>query len=308
MYSDKIPQRQLSAWLCAALIPTVIQLTAGSPWVSVLLVSAISLLCIFLRWHYGITPEGKLWLMLQWLLAVAVLGEICRSSVKSWPRGGHDAVALILLALALWSALKGTYAAARVGCVLFWFILLLYLVLLGAGIKEVKMSGLIPSKGDADAMGCVLLLTPAAAGIHLAKEEVWKPQLAIIGGFCTVAAAVTAGVLSPYVAGVRENAFYEMTRSLNLLGQARRFEAVLSAGMTVGWFSLMSLYLSVSAKLAEIIRTGSGKVGAIGAAILASGYLLCGLTIPGWLLLILTAIFWVLLPLLTQGLGMIKKS
>lgn len=308
MYTHKIPNQQLTAWLVAAIVPAAIQLTAGASWLSVLLAAAVCLLCVCLRWSWGTELKGKLFVFLQWALIVAVLAAVSQLSVQSWPRGGHKAVAVILLALALWAAWKGPSASARVGSVLFWFVLGLYLVLLGAGIKEIEPRWLIPQKGDVSSLSCILLLTPAAAAIHLNKRERCKPRLLLIAALCTAAALVTAGVLSPQVASGKENAFYEMTRSLNLLGQARRFEAVLSAGMTAGWFTLMSLYLSLCARLAETFRPGWGRRGAAAAAVLAAVSALYELPIPGFLLLILTAVFWVALPLLAQVMDRIKKS
>lgn len=308
MYNLNLPHRQLTAWLAAAIIPTAIQLTAGSSWLSVLLACVLSLLCVWLRWSFGAASTGKLGIILQWILLTAVLGTACQASTQSWPRGAHPAVGIFLLILALWSVWKGTSASARVGCVLFWFVLLLYLVLLGAGVKDIRMKWLRPTKGDVDAFGCVLLLTPAAAAIHLNKKEGIKPRLLLIVAFCTVASVVAAGVLSPWVSAGKENAFYEMTRSLNLFGQARRFEAVLSAGMTAGWFSVLSLYLSLCAHLAEKFHEGCGKWGSTIGALIAGTILLCDVHIPGAILLFFSAVFWVLLPLLTQVLGSEKKS
>lgn len=308
MYNSKIPYRQLTAWLSAALIPTALQLTAGASWLSVLLVSALCLLCIWLRWNFGTELRGKIAVLLQLGLLLLVLGTAAQVSIQSWPRGGHPAVAIMLLVLAVWSAWKGPSAAARVGCVLFWFVLIFYLVLLGAGIKDVSPRWLIPTGGKVDAFGCVLLLTPTIAVIHANKKESFKPRLLLVGLFCTVAAAVTAGALSPQVASGKQNAFYEMTRSLNLLGHARRFEAVLSAGMTVGWFCVFSLNLTLCARLVEDFVPGRGKWGALGAAVSAVAMLLCDLHIPGIFLLVMCAIFWVLVPILTQWIERIKKS
>ena len=308
MYNETLPGRQLSCWLAAALIPTVIQRTAGSPWLALLISATVCLLAVCLRWYCPVHHGGKVIALLQWVLIVLVLGTVCKASVSSWPRGGHKAVGVFLLVLAAWSAWKGPSAAARVGCVLFWFVLVLYLVLLGAGLKQVQLRWLLPVKGDADALGCVLLLTPAAAAIHLNKRERCNPRLLLIGLFALAASLVTSGVLSPELAGKYELPFYEMIRSLTVKGSARRFEAVLSAAMTVGWFALMSLYLTVAGKWAQALNSGWGRGGIIAAALASVGLLLWELHMGGLFLLIAATVFWVLLPILAQGIDKIKKS
>ena len=308
MNDHKIPHRQLTAWLAAAVIPTAIQITGGTSWLSILLVCIATLSCVWLRWRFGAEPTGKVNAVMQIALLTAVLTTACRASALSWPSGAPHFIGIALLSLAMWSVSKGISATARVSCVLFWFVLLLYLVLLGAGLKDVKPQWLIPGKGDVDAFGCVLLLTPTLAGIHLNKKETLKPRLLLIGAFCIAASVITLGVLSPQVAAIREDPFYEMTRSLSLLGQARRFEAVLSAGMTVGWFSVFTLCLTLCARWAEKYRTAWGRKGILGAAVAALAILLCEVHIGGSLLLVLCAIFWVLIPLLTQWIDPEKKS
>lgn len=307
MYDHKINHRQLTAWLLGAIIPTAIQRMAGVSWLSVLLISLLCTLCVWLRWTFGAEPRGK-WISLLGLgLMALLLGTAAESSVSSWPSGGHPLASGALLLLAAWSAWKGTNASARVGCVLFWFILLLYLVLLGTGLKEVNMEWIVPQKGVLDPMGCILLLTPAAATIHLEKKNSFSPRLLLGGILCTTSAFITAGVVSPKIASEASNAFYEMVRTLSLLGQAQRFEAVLSAGMTVGWFLVFSLYLSICASLFEKLKKGKGKWGILVATAVAAVTLLYQMHIPASLLLVLSAIFWVLIPILTQWIDIIKK-
>lgn len=307
MYNHDLPQRQLTAWLCAALIPTVIQLTAGTSWLNVLLACSLSLLCIWARWGLGAEPKGKTAIFLQWAFLTLILGMTCKAAAQSWPSGSTPAVGIILLLLALWSVSKGVSASARVGAALFWVVLLLYMIILGAGVKDIRPEWLLPAQSDVDPFGCVLLLTPAVGAIHIYKKETPKARLLLIGVFCTAASLVTVGVLSAKVSQVRDHAFYEMTRSLNLLGQARRFEAVLSAAVTAGWFSLLSFYLATCAKLAEKLRPGTGKKGSIVAVLIAAVFLLCNLHIPKLPVLVLSAVFWVFQPLLTQGLVVVKK-
>ena len=308
MYKSNLPQSQLTAWLVGAIVPTAIQLTAGASWMEVLLASASGLLCVALCWQWGEAPKGKVCCLLQWAVLVAVMAALSQRIPEAWPRGGHKAVALILLALALWSALKGVRACASVGCVLFWFTIPLYLILLGAGVRQIQPKWLVPGREAVSAMGCLLLLTPAAASIHLNKRERPKPRLLLTVLLCTLASAVTAGVLSPKAAGLKDNPFYEMTRSLNLFGQARRFEAVLSAGVTAGWFSVLALALSLCGRWAEGFRPGWGKKGMTAAAIGVFTSVLWNWEIPGGLLLILGAFCWVVLPVFTGLIHQIKKS
>ena len=307
MYDHEIHSRQLTAWLLGAMIPTVIQLTAGGSWLSLLLASVLCTLCVWFRWSFGKEPQGK-WINLFWIgLMALLLGTAAERSVSSWPTGGHPLASGVLVLLAAWSAWKGTDAAARVGCVLFWFVLLLYLLLLGIGLKEVNMTWIIPTKGDVDPMGCILLLTPAAAAIHLGNKRGVRSRLLIPGILCTVSAVITAGILSPEIASQEPNAFYEMSRTLSLFGQARHFEAILSASMTVGWFSVFSLYLTICATTFEKLKKGKGSWGILSATAVALGILLCQLHIPTLPLLVLCAIFWVLIPVLTQWVDVIKK-
>ena len=144
--------------------------------------------------------------------------------------------------------------------------------------------------------------------IHLNKKDTNKiSSVAVTSVFCVVASIITAGVLSPAVASGKVNPFYEMTRSLTILGQARRFEAILSAGTTVGWFALFSLYLSVCGEMSERFAQGWGRKGILLAALTASALVLWNVKIPGWILLILSVILWLVVPLIA-GLNSLRKK
>ncbi|MBQ6839874.1 MAG: hypothetical protein IJO45_04195, partial [Oscillospiraceae bacterium] len=58
----------------AAIIPTVVQLTAGASWISVLLVAVLSLLCIWFRWSFGAVDRGKAVSFIELVLLAPVLG------------------------------------------------------------------------------------------------------------------------------------------------------------------------------------------------------------------------------------------
>jgi hypothetical protein len=308
LFSEKISPGQLTAWLFVAMVPTVIQLSSGDGWLGIFIAVILSILCCWLRWKWGVTPDNRIYAGAMWLLMVLLIGVLSKESVRCWPRGGHVAVPLILLALSLWTAWKGTRVAASAGSVLFWLFLILYLLLFGAGIHEVQAKWLKPTAGDVDAQSCILLLTPAAAAMHLKTKEGIKPRLILLGVFCVIASVITAGVLSPRLAAGEEYPFYRMIRNLTVLGQARRFEAVLSASTTIGWYSLICVYLTVSGEMADKIRSGWRRKGIVLSAGAAAAILLWNVRLPGILLLVLSAILWVLIPLMAGAKEVQKKS
>lgn len=305
MFRDKIPARQLSAWLFTAIVPPLIQLSGGSSWVWLLAVGALCLLLDWTRSRWGCAEMPKWSLVPGYALVLIAMGELSALSAGSWPVGdSFPAVPLILLALAAWSASKGPQAAARTGAVLFWFLIIMYLFVFAAGAKQIRWEWLRPVDTFPQPMCLVLLLIPSAAEC-LAQQGKRGGKL-MLGLVVAVAAALlTQGVLSPEAAGA---SFYEMTRSLELLGVAQRFEALTCVAATVGWFGLLTLLLSVCGELFYRIRPGWKKVGVWLAAITAAGWLLCGLHISGWILAGAWAVFWAVLPISTQGIGKIKKS
>ena len=307
MFREKIPPRQLTAWLAAGIIPVAIQLLSGGSWIWMGIAGTISAALSFLVWRTGWEPR-KWQCILLYVYTVLLLSQLLPYAAQSWPTGNATAVPLILLTLSAWSAQKGNSAAARVGAVLFWFVLIMYLAVLGAGAKDVQWQWLRPQWNLPDSMGLVLLLLPSAAACLLRPSGKSAPRLILPSVFVLAAAIITSGVLSPEVAGATPNAFYEMSRSINLLGVARRFEAVISAGMTVGWFAVLSLLLTVCGALAQQFFRGRERVSVWIAAAAAAVVSLCGLHIGGRILLFCGAVFWVAIPILTQGLEKRKKS
>lgn len=304
MFREKIPGKQLSGWVFAALVPALIQLGAGGSWA---VVGGAVLICgvaVWLVWRFG-SHRWRWTCVPQFLLLAVVMGELLADAASSWPGDNYPAVPLILLALGAWSAGKGASAAARVGCVLFWFVLLVYLAVFGAGVGSVQVDQLQPWWGSVRAEVVLLLLVPAAATLLLREGEGWNRRSVLPGAFLVAASVLVSGVMSPALA---EEGFYEMSRGLELLGTVSRFEPVISAGMTLGWFSLVTLLLSMCGCLAERIRKSWGRWGVYIGAAGGAAWMLCDLHISMVLLIVLVSIFWVLMPLLEQGIGREKKS
>lgn len=307
MFREKIPERQLSAWIFAAMVPVGIQLLSGSSWIWVACGGALSVATSALLWRAD--RESRKWeSIFLFIYVVILLGQLLGFTAQSWPMGNSDpAVPLILLGLAAVSAAKGTSAAARVGAVLFWVVLGVYIIVFAAGARDIKVKWLIPEEA-LNTMGLTVFLIPwAARGVLKAPKNPGK-KIWLAPMFILAATVMTAGVLSPMVAAQMSNAFYEMSRSLNLLDVARRFEALICAGAAVGWFAVFGLFLTLCGTYAQKIFPGKDKTGVWVAAAAAAAEKLCGLHINPWILLMAGTVFWVAVPLLTQGLEKIKKS
>ena len=308
MFRDRIPSRQLSAWLFAGTTPVLLQMLSGGSWLWIGIAGMVSALLAMWVWRSGWEP--KKWqcpILIIWI--IILMGQLLADAANSWPVGkSYPAVPLMLLVLAGWSAQKGPSAAARVGTVLFWFVLIMYLVVFGAGAKDIELEWLRPKWDMLDTTGLALFLVPSVAACLLCQEQKGGVRLVLPAIFALCGALITSGVLSSDVTRTLDNGLYEMSRSINIAGVARRFEPLISAGMTVGWFAMLSLLLAVAGVLTQELFSGWGKTGLWLVAVVAAVWMLCGLHISGWIVLISGAVFWGLIPIVTQGLDNRKKS
>lgn len=305
MFREKIPARQLGSWCFAAMVPALVHWVSGHPWPLVAVAVVVAGAAVWAVWSWGAGGADRLW-GLRTLFAVVMAGTMARTSAGSWPGDNAPAVPLILLALAAWSAGKGPSAAARVGCVLFWFVLGLYLLILGTAAGEVQWRWLAPVKGEVPWMGVVVALLPGAA-VYLLKEKKPSGRAVVPGAFGVAAVLTTAGVLSPWVAGGMTDAFYEMTRSLEVLGVARRFEAVLSAGMTVGWYCCLTVLLTVAGEAVERHKEGWGTAAVYTGAAAAGVWVLLGPALPEPVFAAGALVLWAIVPLLDK-MGKARKD
>lgn len=308
MYRDTVSPRQLATWLCAALIPVLLQLAAGEGWVVASVVVTVCSALVVAVWKWGRTTANRFVCCLQYLYIIVLLWKLLPHTASAWPGDNFPAVPLITLILAAWSACKGAEASARVGCVLFWIVLITYLAVLASGTPEVKLHWLQPKLCASPWNAVVVLLIPGAVR-HLQKEgHNYNLRLLLPGAFLMASVIMTAGILSADRTTQMKDPFYTAVQSIDLLRLAQRFEALLSAAMTAGWFSLLTLLLCANAASAQQIRTQWGRPGLWLTVAAAAVGLLCKLHIPWWILAILAAVFWVVVPLLAQGLVPEKKS
>lgn len=308
MYTNTIPGNQLATWLSTALIPVTLQTCLGGGWVLTSVAVAVCALVGIIVGRWGKMPDSRVIAVGEVVFLIVLLSQLIGRSAACWPGDNDPAVPLILLALAAWSVQKGAEAAARVGCVLFWLIIILYTTLLGTAADSVKMEWLRPVMGQWRWNPVIALLIPSASVVLRKKGDKRSLKYLLPGAVLIIGSCVAVGVLSQKQVDMLADPFYTMSQSLRIFDFAQRFDAVLSAGMTVGWYALMCLLLCIGAAWMEKMKSGWSRYGAWLIAIPAAVCLLCNLHIEEWLLVIFSTIFWVVLPLITQGLEAEKKS
>ncbi len=307
MFRKEVAVRPLLVWIFCGMTAPVVQLLAGYDVRSVGLMAGFwgIVLCLGLC---GAKQPGRWTCLLQGLWLVVALGICGQYGAKSWPMAENDKmIPLVLLVLAAWSAQKGPATAARMAGVLLVLVCVGYGAILGTGVMEIKGKWMLQHEVLSPELGAFVLLLPGAA-VCIPRQKAGKRSLWLLGVslFAVVVAGVTCGNVHPGIhAGSYD--FYEFCRGLSFFSLAERFEALVCALVTVGWFSLMNLLLSALGAAVQKSFPGWGQkavwLGAAGAA----GILLFNLTIPKIAVGLGAVIFWGLIPILTQGIDVVKN-
>lgn len=312
MSKNKINAVTLGAWLFAAITAPLAQIGAGAPWLYVLAVGAI---CGVLCWCIHSLSGGdcctaKWYCLVQLLFLAIATGAITNWTADCWPTGStFPVVPLVLLALAAASAWDGGIRASRTGGVVFWFVALLFVIILAAGVKNQRTEWLRPEWELGDGRLIFVFLIPAVATfLPREKGKGYGITFLAVLFFGLAATLLTIGALSPKVAKGMAFAFYEYSKSLSLLGVAERFEAFVSVALTMGYFALLSLLLSGAYHLTETLGKGSGRYGilfCVAAAAICIGFYPIGTQI--WLPMC-AVLLWGVLPFGVHAVEKIKKS
>lgn len=244
------------------------------------------------------TAGGTMIMVLAAIWNLFALAWLTQRADGAFPEAKDSAaVGLILLALATFAAWKGEDVAARCAGVIALVLAGLYALLFCAAIGDVQLEWLRPWGGwrrSVLPMGC-LLLPCAAWYLGAEKDESggkghWALLLAP-----ALAAAVTAGCLSPRLAAMADAPFYEMVKGLSLFTVVERFEPLASAALALGYFCAMSLLLCA----ARACFGGKREPWQLAAmAALAGAGSFWAEHVPGAAFAAGAAIFWGLLPLL----------
>lgn len=250
-------------------------------------------------------------LTLLWLLAAAAgTASAVRIAFETDPGPAAPAVLLLLAALACG---KGSRRAAAVGGILSLVLALLYSIIVLTSLRHLHPDWCRPWGSAADAglsvcvclsPACVLLATQPERGSCRAG---WGcAALAALAP--AVLALITAGCLSPELAGASELPIYTLTKSLSVLSVMERFEPLLSVSLMLGLFLLLQGIVCAAGNLTQLI--GGAKQADHGTAafcLLAFAGSLGADRVPVVCWAIGAATFWGILPVLTLVIVGIKK-
>lgn len=297
MFQEKLDARSLLAWTVTGLAAPIAGFFGSLPWYLPLLsgVAAGAIWC--LAWSRGQARLSKIMAIGQYVFLTVAAASAALASRDAW-RGGDLAIPIGLLLLSAWAGSHGM-DGCRYGPVIFLLSCILYGVVLAFALPDAEKAYMLPafSWGQGEAIG-LLLLPGVLAFLPIGEEKRPIPWALGIGLFGGAVAFVTGVCLSPQVAGHTENAFFRMAQGVRILGVAERFEAVISAVMTMGWFCLLSLLFALTGKMTEAVFPGKGRLGTWLSAALAGGSMIWAGKIPAVILAALAFFFWGLLPLL----------
>lgn len=303
MCNRNLTDKEHTLWLGAALASPIVQTASGCSWVAV---AAVVILCLSIRYgmeRVGVRGNTGPWLgAVQWLWMLLVISEFMHWSEYCWPGDGTErTVPVILLALAAYSVTKGIETAARTGRVIRWPILFLFGAVLLSGLKEVKLANLRPRWEMHTASLITAMLIPVM-GIGYGT---WKGKRNTLVYALSVSAICT-GVLSlSYIQRIKAP-FYELGRSVTLLGVGQRFESLVASGMTLGYYVLFSYLIGITAKAWEPEGRRLRSIW-ISAAFAAAVYI-SGMRMNSRLLAMGNLAIWVALPVLKIIAKNMKKT
>ncbi len=250
-------------------------------------------------------------LTLLWLLAAAAgTASAVRIAFETDPGPAAPAVLLLLAALACG---KGSRHAAAVGGILSLVLALLYSIIVLTSLRHLQPDWCRPWGSAADAGLSVCVCLSPACVLFAAQPERGSRRAgwgcAALAAFAPAAMAlITAGCLSPELAGASKLPLYTLTKSLSVLSVMERFEPLLSVSLMLGLFLLLQGIVCAAGNLTQLI--GGAKQADHGTAafcLLAFAGSLGADRVPVVCWAIGAATFWGILPVLTLVIVGIKK-
>lgn len=272
--------KQHTLWLLATLAAPIAHY-AGSGWLmsGLAALAVLPLTRIPKSWE-GLT-RGMAFAQILWLGLVA--GLLLPGSAACWPSEQDRAVPLTLLTLAVLTKPNRT---ARVGAVLAFCMALLAIPLAFSGASGVELRWLAPELMPWPVGLTLVLLLP---NLPSAGEGEGSRGILRITFLTLALSALIQGSISLRVASASGSPIYETARTLGHL------EPVTAAALTLGWYSLASLFLDSAARIAR-----EGDIRMEVAYVLvwctAAVFVLFGLQPNAWFITVLSLFWWVITP------------
>lgn len=296
MNMETVDRGGLWPWMTAAMFAPAAQSLGSSPWPWTLALS-LGAMAVFLCVEMatgGCGQWGRVMAAVQFAFLAVCAGAVLRSVGVCWAKAADSwVIPGVVLVLAACSAERGVSAGTRSGATLFWFIAIAFIVLAVFSVPDVEPKYLYPGKWESRGTDVGVLLIPGLT-LLLPRQKgknPWPWALTIIVGAGLIS-VLTAGALSGDVAAGTKGAFFEMIRGVEILGVAERFEALVAAAMTLGWFCLLSLLLCAAGTMGKQVSKGTERLPvwlAAGVAVVVS----LGIKeIPGWGFAIAAVVLW----------------
>lgn len=302
MLNNKVTVLQMAIWIISAVAGPILYYSNGN-WFGLFPISVALSLLTGLAVCYGRHWEGPVYNFVQFLWIGILLSQFLIYSAKCWPTGekAFPIVPLTLLILSGISATKGNKNAVNGISVIFWISLLLLGGVIAAGIENIKLEFLQPNKREIPPYIILALLLPAAVGFIKCEKSNILP-FAVVPFFVTAVSLWIAGSLSPELSEIISWPFYEAAKSVELFSVAKRFESLVSVGVTLCNYCLYSLLFCAAASIGE--KCGKKREAIIATVGISATLMLLGFRIDPIISTVISMILWVILPLF----GMLKKK
>lgn len=251
MNHEAVGKKAKELWLLAAMSAPVAQYSAMCSWQYVLMVGALAML-IQIGAAGWFKPLGKVLTAGYLITMILLLGETVKQAVLNWPGGNVWFLSLSTLLVADLGARKGAATACRGGAVIFWITSVIAGMIAITGVKDIHGQWLLQNSMASNGLLLAVFLLPTMAEIVPGEEKdngVKVTGIAVIYGL--VISLLVNGALSPGVVAAEENPLYVYSKSLSLFGVAKRFEAIVAFGLTLGYYALCTLLLTMTVKLAK---------------------------------------------------------
>ena len=241
-------ERNKTAWFLTALAVPVMQAASGCSWLTA---AALGILCLGVCAGLEAmdVPETKWLSAVQWIWMTVVLSAALEWALYCW-LSDSPVIPGTLLLLAAWTAAGGEEQSLRAGSLLRFFLIALLGAVLFSGVWDIRGENLRPNWRMDNADLVTVLLLPAA-GVCLGGKGVGT-KLFLLALAIAVSVVVTGVLSGPFAAG-QASAFYELSKSVRLLGVAERFESLAAAGMTLGYYVFACWSLTLCGRLGKTV-------------------------------------------------------